>query len=34
VVTALPQGRLKLGSMVTLTVGVPPSKPTSGLSPR
>lgn len=34
VVTALPQGRLKVGSMVTLTVGVPPSQPTSGLSPQ
>jgi beta-lactam-binding protein with PASTA domain len=33
VVTALPQGRLKVGSMVTLTVGVPPSEPTRGLSP-
>jgi len=33
VVTALPIGRLQLGAIVTLTVGVEPSAPTPGLAP-
>ncbi len=33
VITALPAGRLKVGSIVTLTVGVEPSAPTAGMAP-
>jgi beta-lactam-binding protein with PASTA domain len=33
VITALPAGRLKIGSIVTLTVGVEPSAPTAGMAP-